>query len=257
MDPITVYLCALALGLGVFLALWPLGLILGDVSVADAWWGPGVLAGLLLTLWIGETGSGARAALLVLLIGVWAARLCFVMLRRRIRHGEEDRRYREIRHAWGESFWWKSLFIVFALQGALQWLIAIAPLAGALAPDAPIGAVGALGALLAALGLGLEAVSDAQLDRFKRQAGPDALLVTGLRAHIRHPSYAGEMAFWWGIWLIAAEASAWWAIISPLLVTLLLTKVSGAPMTGASLKATKPEYAAWAARTPAFIPRLR
>lgn len=257
MDLLTPLLPALALSLCGFVALWLLSLRLCDASVADAWWGPGILAGLGLAAGLAGADSHLRVGLVAALVGIWSLRLGFTMLRRRLRHGAEDRRYRELREHYGASFWWKSLFIVFLLQGLLQWLIALAPIAAVLAPPAPVGAIGWAGALVAAAGLALEAKSDAELDRFKRTAAPDALLTGGLRRHVRYPSYAGEILFWAGIWLIAAEAGAWWSVLSPLLVLLLLTRVSGAPMTGEGLARTRPGYAEWAARTPALFPRLR
>ena len=256
MDRIDLYLAALALGLGVFVALWPVSLLRRDASLVDAWWGPGFLACLALVWSLSGAPEHARALLLLALVGVWSLRLGFVLMRRRLAEGEEDARYRDIRKSWGVAFWWKSLFIVFGLQGVLQFLVALAPLAGVMAAPAPLGFLGIAGAGLALLGLALETQADRELDRFKATAKPGALLTTGLRAYVRHPNYSGEIAFWWGIWLIAAEAGAWWAVLSPLLLTLLLVKVSGAAMTGDHLRRSKPGYAEWAARTPAFFPRL-
>lgn len=257
MDQIELLGWALALGLGGFVALWPLSLAMRDASVVDAWWGPGAVAVLALVWALAGAPDHARAALLFGLVALWGLRLGLTLIRRRVEHGAEDSRYQAIRRSWGSSFWWKSLFIVFLLQGALQFVIVLAPVAGLLAPPAPLGALGLAGALVAAAGLMLEAQADRELDRFKARAQPGALLTTGLRAHVRHPAYTGEIAFWWGVFLIAAEAGAWWAVVSPLLLTFLLTKVSGAPMTGESLRQSKPGYAEWAARTPAFLPRLR
>ena len=247
---------ALALGLGGFAVLWPLSVKLRDASIVDAWWGPGVLASALLVWMLSGAAAEPRALVVLALAGLWGMRLGFVLMRRRARHGGEDARYQEIRRSWGPSFWWKSLFIVFLLQGALQWIVALAPLSALIAAPSTFGALGLAGAALALAGLALEARADRELDRFKASAKPGELLTTGLRAHIRHPAYTGEMAFWWGMFLIAAEAGAWWAVISPILLTFLLTKVSGAPMTGDSLRRSKPGYSEWAARTPAFLPRL-
>ena len=41
---------------------------------------------------------------------------------------------------------------------------------------------------------------------------------------------------------------------SPLLMTVLLVRVSGVTLLEANLRETKPEYAAYVERTPAFIP---
>lgn len=257
METLDIFLIALGPSLGVFLMLWPLSLLLNDASVADAWWGPGILAAAG-TIWaLSGAPSHARALLLLALVGLWACRLGFVMIRRRLRLGREEPRYTDVRRSLGAEFWWKSLFIIFALQGVLQFLISLTALSGLLAPAAPPGLIAIAGAAIALAGLGLEAASDAQLDRFKRDAPARALLTAGLRAHVRYPSYTGEMLFWWGLWLIAAEAGAWWSVVSPVIVTGLLTMVSGAPMTGERLSRTRPAYADWAGRTPAFLPRLR
>ena len=111
---------AFALSLGVFLALWPVSVVLRDVSIVDAWWGPGFLAAALVA-WPG--GTDARTLLLLGLVGFWALRLGAVMIRRRLRHGAEDSRYQMIRKSWGPAFWWKSFFIVFLLQGVLQCVV--------------------------------------------------------------------------------------------------------------------------------------
>lgn len=254
MDSITALAPAFAISFGVFIALWPISLLMRDVSIVDAWWGPGFLAAALVA-WDGA-GDG-RTSLLLALVGVWAVRLGVVMVRRRVRHGEEDSRYQLIRESWGASFWWKSLFIVFVLQGVLQCVIALPPLIALTSPVVPIGAIAILGTVIAVAGLTLEIVADAQLDTFKKTAAKSDICDTGLRAHVRHPNYAGEMIFWVGVWLIAAEAGAWWTIISPLLLIFLLTKVSGAPMQRSTMKRSRPGYAAYVESTPAFLPGFK
>lgn len=256
MAELSIYLYALALSGAVFLALWPVSLALRDVGVVDAWWGPGFgVAALVVWRFAGAPDDG-RALLLLSLILIWSARLSFVMVRRWFHHEGEDRRYRMIRRSWGASFWWKSLFIVFVLQGVLQWLVALGPMSGMIAVPAPIGIIAIIGLALALSGLVLETIADAQLDRFKRTAPAGALLTTGLRAHVRHPNYTGEILFWWGVWLIAAPVAPVWAILSPILLTVLLTRVSGAPILAETLGGSRADFAAYAARTPAFIPRF-
>lgn len=254
MDDLPTYLHALALSGAVFLSLWPVSLALRDVGVVDAWWGPGFGAAALVVWWIADGPDNARALLLLSLILIWSIRLGVVMARRWFAHAEEDHRYRMIRRSWGASFWWKSLFIVFVLQGALQWLVALGPLSGIIAAPAPLGAIAFVGIAIALAGLALETVADAQLDKFKRTAPKDALLTTGLRAHVRHPNYSGEILFWWGVWLIVAPVAPFWAILSPILLTILLTKVSGAPILAETLGKSRSSFAGYAACTPAFIP---
>ena len=249
------YIYALCLSLAVFVSLWPVSVAMRDVSIVDAWWGPGFFAAALLVYVL--TGAEGPHALTALgLVGVWAVRLGFILLRRRLRHGAEDNRYVGMRASWGPSFWWKSFFIVFLLQGALQWVVVFPAMAAISAAPSSLGVLAWFGLAIAIAGFALEAKADAELDEFKKSARPGDLLQTGLRRHMRHPNYTGEMIFWWGVWLIAADAGAWWTIFAPATLTFLLTKVSGAGITGGHLKKSKPAFREYAARTPAFLPRL-
>jgi steroid 5-alpha reductase family enzyme len=80
----------------------------------------------------------------------------------------------------------------------------------------------------------------------------------GLWRYSRHPNYFGECCLWWGIWLVAAAAGAGWTVVSPLVMTVLLLKVSGVPLLEKDLGRHRPGYAEYVRRTPAFVPwRLR
>lgn len=254
LTDLPIYLHALVLSGAVFLALWPVSLALRDVGVVDAWWGPGFGAAALVVWWVAGAPDNARAVLLLSLILIWSLRLGVVMVRRWFAHAEEDRRYRMIRRSWGRTFWWKCLFIVFGLQGVMQWLVALGPLSGIIAAPAPLDAFAVVGLAIALAGLALETVADAQLDKFKQAAPEGGLLTSGLRTYVRHPNYSGEILFWWGVWLIVAPVAPVWAILSPILLTALLTKVSGAPILAETLMESRAGFAEYAARTPAFIP---
>ncbi|MFT6773477.1 MAG: steroid 5-alpha reductase family enzyme [Paracoccaceae bacterium] len=242
-----------------FLALWPISLLRRDASVVDLWWGPGFVAfvaAAALAHHFGNRGEGAWGAhgvVAVALMTLWAARLTWTMAARRARAGVEDPRYAELRAAWGAGWWWKSLFLVFALQAAIQSALA-APFAGvALAAPVAPGPLLILGVMVALSGLTVETIADTQLDRWSA-ANPDTLCVTGLRRLARHPNYAGEIIFWTGLALIGLESGAPWALLTPCLLAGLLGYVSGKPMTEARL-ARHPGWDAYAAATPAFVPR--
>lgn len=244
-------LCSLAM----FAALWPVSVCLTDVSVADFMWGPGFAFQIGVALVVaGE--DGARALLIFALVAVWSVRMGWVLIRRRFREGREDPRYAGIRRSWGEGFWWKSLVIVFMLQAFVQWTITSGAIAGAIADDQLPGWLAGLGAAIALAGFALEAIADWQLDRFRRRHGRGGLLTAGLRAHVRHPNYTGEIVFWLGIALIGIEAGAWLAALSPVVVAVLLARVSGAPVLNERLSATRRGYCEYRRRTPAFVPFL-
>jgi len=77
-----------------------------------------------------------------------------------------------------------------------------------------------------------ESVGDAELARFvKDPLNKGKLLRSGLWRYTRHPNYFGEVALWWGIWLIALGVpGGWFGIVGPLTITILILKVSGIPM---------------------------
>lgn len=246
-------------GLGIIFALfttiWILSLLRRDASVVDAWWG----IGFVVLSWAYAFISGAptqRSWLVVALVIVWGLRLSLHIARRNRGHGE-DPRYREMREKHGESFWWKSLFIVFWLQAIILWIVSL-PLAKAIGAPTPttLTALDILGLLTFLIGLTFEAVGDFQLARFKADpSNRSKVMDQGLWRYTRHPNYFGDATLWWGFFLFAlATPGGWWTIISPLLMTTLLMKVSGVALLEQKLRETKPAYRYYERRTSAFFP---
>lgn len=103
-----------------------------------------------------------------------------------------------------------------------------------------------------------EAVGDYQLVRFKARADSHGqVLDTGLWKYTRHPNYFGEFCMWWAFYLFAVSSGGWWSIASPLLMSLLLLKVSGVAMLEKTITNRRPEYAEYIRRTNAFFPGPR
>jgi steroid 5-alpha reductase family enzyme len=186
-------------------------------------------------------------------VALWGLRLAAYITWRN--WGEpEDARYREIRRRNEPHFALKSLYLVFGLQAVLAWIVSL-PLLATARGDAPLGVVDGLGAALAGAGLALETVADFQLARFKRDAGNRGrVLDSGLWRYSRHPNYFGECCVWWGLACLGFGAGAWWATVSPLLMTWLLLRVSGVALLEKSIGARRPAYAEYVRRTSAFAP---
>jgi steroid 5-alpha reductase family enzyme len=111
------------------------------------------------------------------------------------------------------------------------------------------------GVLLWLAGLLFEVVGDWQLARFRRsRPAPGAVLDTGLWRYTRHPNYFGEALLWWGIYLLALSAGAWWSVVGPLLLTFLLLRVSGVALLEKDIGERRPAYRDYVHRTNAFIP---
>ncbi|MDM0106180.1 DUF1295 domain-containing protein [Variovorax sp. J22R24] len=246
-------------GLAVALAFagltWLASLARRDVSLVDRTWsffiaGAGVVYFALLP------APGRRGLWMLVLVLAWALRLSLFITWRNRGRGE-DRRYREIRERNQPGFAWKSLYLVFGLQAVLAWTVS-APLLVGMAANRSAGWLDAPGFALAAFGIVFETVGDAQMARF--QADPShrgKVMDRGLWRFTRHPNYFGEACVWWGLWLMAMAGAGWsgaWSLVSPVLMTVLLLKVSGVSLLEKNIAERRPGYREYASRTNAFIP---
>ncbi|MFN0303839.1 MAG: DUF1295 domain-containing protein [Burkholderiales bacterium] len=231
---------------------WLLGVIKRDVSIVDSLWSLFFLAGGFVYA-ISADASGPRVMLMLTLVTLWALRLSVYLTWRN--WGEsEDRRYQAIRARNDPGFTWKSLYLVFGLQGVLACIIALT-LFAALSDPGPLGVLDYAGATLWGIGFLFETIADRQLARFKADATQQGkVLDTGLWRYTRHPNYFGEATLWWGFFLLALGAGGWWTLFAPLLMTFLLLKVSGVALLEVDIHERRPAYRAYIHRTNAFVP---
>lgn len=254
MTLITVYGIGLAATLGLMTLLWLFSLQLKNSSIVDIFWG----AGFVIVNWIyfalTPDGFLIRKLLICALVTIWGLRLStHIFLRNRGK--PEDFRYQKWRQENGNRWWWWSFFQVFLLQGVLLWIIS-APLLAAQfsALSDHLTLLDFLGAAVWLVGFYFEAKGDYQLSQFK--ANPEnkgKILDSGVWRYTRHPNYFGDSAQWWGYYLIAASAGGWWTIFSPILMTILLLRVSGVALLEKTME-TKPGYKEYIEKTSAFIP---
>ncbi|MBM4376526.1 MAG: DUF1295 domain-containing protein [Deltaproteobacteria bacterium] len=242
--------------LAIMAGVWLASVRLRDASIVDPWWSILFLAVTARTVL--ATGIDARKAVLVALVAAWALRL-FAHLALRSRGKPEDPRYAAFRARFGAArYWWVSFFQVFVLQGALALVIS-APLqyAASRPVGEPFHGLDALGLVLFVAGFACETSADVQLQRFRNDPSMRGkVLDTGLFAWSRHPNYFGDAVLWWGFGCFAASSLVGAAtLLGPALMTYLLVRVSGVTMLDAYLTKTRPGYAEYIARTPAFIPR--
>jgi steroid 5-alpha reductase family enzyme len=235
--------------------VWLLSLPTKNASLADIFWGLGFV--LIAWLTFGLTGGYmGRKVLLTLLTTVWGLRLSLYILWRNWGKGE-DRRYQAWRAKRGADFWWVSLFNVFLTQAVLLWLVSLTVQIGQMAATpARLTGLDVLGALLWLTGFSFEALADWQLARFKADpANRGKVMNRGLWAYSRHPNYFGESLIWWGLFLIAlATPHGWWALISPVVITFLLLKVSGVVLLEKDIVERRPGYQEYRETTSAFMP---
>jgi steroid 5-alpha reductase family enzyme len=248
----TLALCGGAV-LALLLLTWLLSVALRDVSIVDVAWGLGFVVVAWVAFAVGD-GDDARRTLLAVLVSVWGLRLAGYLGLRKLRHRGEDPRYGAWRERWGDRFWLVSLFTVFLLQAVLLWIVSL-PVQAASAQDGGLGVLDWIGVALWAIGAFFEAVGDAQMARFKGDAANRGTVMDrGLWRYTRHPNYFGDFCVWWGIGLIALSSGAWWSLIGPVVITVLLTRVSGKDHLERAM-AQRPGYAEYVERTSGFVPR--
>ena len=248
-------LAGLATVLTAVTLVWLLSLRLRDASIADVGWGLGFVLLAWLYCLLSPTLT-PRSWLVAALITLWGTRLSWHIFRRH-RGQDEDSRYRAMRASHGQAFWWRSLFTVFWLQGAILWFVAL-PVMVAVRAARPtaLTAVDALGIALFAIGFAVEVLGDSQLERFKAEpVNRGQVLDRGLWRYTRHPNYFGDATLWWGLYAIAsATPGGWLTVLSPALMMFLLMRVSGVSLLEEGLKVSKPGYQEYIATTPAFFP---
>lgn len=241
--------------LSLMLSLWVASLIKKDASIVDIFWGLGFVQIAFISA-LFSTGSVQRRILITSLVFIWGVRLSLHIFLRNSGKGE-DFRYKAMRAHHGSRFPIVSLFTVFLLQGVLMFIISLPLQVGATAktPDRLIW-IDYLGVAFWLIGFLFEAVGDWQLKVFKSNPdNRDRVMDSGLWRYSRHPNYFGDALLWWGYFLIAlATPLGIWTIFSPVIMTLLLMKVSGVALLEKTLVETKPQYAEYTRRTSAFFP---
>ena len=255
MSLFTGWLHALPWVLATALLVWALCTLRRNLGLVDIFWSLFVLVAAL--CFVREAPEPTSRMLLVLLLaGIWAVRLA-AYLAVRNRNAPEDHRYQAIRARNQPRFAWKSLYLVFGLQAVLAFIVSL-PLYAAMTSTAPLSVLDVAGAALVVAGVMVESIADAQLADFRDDpANRDAVLDQGLWRYSRHPNYFGEFCVWWGFFLLALAAGGWWSIASPLLMSLLLMRVSGVTLMEKDIQGRRPGYAGYVARTNAFFPGPR
>ncbi len=240
---------------GLLTAVWLVGTALRNHSLMDIAYPLAPWAALVAGwLALGADHSG-HTLLLLGCATVWSWRLSGYLGMRYLPHGEEAR-YAKWRQRGGESWWWWSYFQIYATQGVIVWIWTW-PMALALGTAGPPSAWAWLGLAACVVGFVFEAGGDWQMHRFRTNpAMKGRVMDQGLWAWCRHPNYFGEAMTWLGYGLFALAAPwGWLGLPAVLMVFWFMNRGSALSMTERYMVKTKPGYADYMARTPAFFPR--
>ncbi|MFI5430120.1 DUF1295 domain-containing protein [Aeromicrobium sp. UC242_57] len=227
-------------------------------SIIDIFWGPGFVVAAVVSYLVSARGDGndTRRLVVLVLTAVWGLRLGAYIGKRNIGHGE-DRRYTSMmRQRKDQALIPFLIRRIYGMQGGLIILISL-PVQFAMYQSEAIGIIGSIGIAIWLIGFLFEAVGDWQLARFKADpANAGKVMDRGLWAWTRHPNYFGDACVWVGLFLLALGAP--WglvAIVSPIVMTKLLTSFSGKAVLERGMRRSKGEaYEAYVASTSGFFP---
>lgn len=196
-----------------------------------------------------------RDILLALFVWIWAFRLgSFLFIR--VKKAGSDGRFDLMK----KDFWW--FLMTWTIQGLWVFLtLAMALAAITSESKMAIDVFAVIGTLIWIFGFSIEVIADQQKTNFKDDpANKDSFITVGLWSWSRHPNYFGEMVLWIGIAVIAFPVLIGWqlvALISPIFVIFLLTRISGITMLesrGYKKWKDDPTYIDYLERTSVLVP---
>lgn len=151
---------------------------------------------------------------------------------------------------------WISVSLLYVAQTSPAAYLLIRRAAGGQAGESPLTGCGIA---LAAVGLLLESLADAQKSAAKKKQ-PDRWVEGGLYRIVRCPNYLGEVLFWLGIYLagMPGYVSGWsWVVASSGFVLIVYVMLSGARRLERGQDARyggEAGYRDYTARTPILLP---
>ena len=192
--------------------------------------------------------------LLGVLAGLWGFRLGTHLFLRNLGK-PEDGRYQRFRKEWAGNVN-RNMFWFFQFQALMALLLAVGFMVVAYRSDSPGTLWTALAVVVWLISVIGEAISDWQLEQFKKNpANKGKVCSQGLWHYSRHPNYFFECLHWFTYAFLAIGSPwVWVALIPAAVMAWLLLKMSGIPITEAHLAKSRPGYADYIRTTSAFIP---
>jgi steroid 5-alpha reductase family enzyme len=235
---------------------WAAARKLDNYGIVDAVWAYCFTAGAIL-LAVFSDGWGPRRLTIALMGALWSLRLgSFLAKRIYSHHPGEDTRYQQLRKEYGAQVPFR-FFLFFQMQ-AVSVVVLVFPFLVA-SQNTALGfhPLEWAGMLLWACSLAGEAVADHQMNQFKSNPkNKGEVCDVGLWRYSRHPNYFFESCIWWGFFSFAlASPFGWASIYCPVIMLLLLLKVTGVPPSEQqSLRTRGEKYRAYQRRTSIFVP---
>jgi steroid 5-alpha reductase family enzyme len=245
-----------AIAAGIQLVLWLIAQQSKNAGIVDVGWALSFTPIVWFLVWQSSLNP-AHIIPIALVVTAWSLRLGLYLIERGAAHGPEEGRYLHLREKWHPNAS-RAFFLFFQAQAALTGFLSIAFVIPLLtlprsASWQPVIWAGLGVSILSIIG---EAISDAQLARFKKTAARGSVCDVGLWSWSRHPNYFFESLYWAGLGITGfAYHGGWIAWASCILLTLSIFRVTGIPATEAqALRSKGDKYRAYQARTSVFVP---
>lgn len=252
-------------GVGIFFAAMMLSLLIqlagfipaylkSTEKYYDLFGGVGFVGSMIFIL-VATDAVTARGWILGALVIIWSLRLStFLFLR--IRKSGGDSRFDDIKKqpakfllTWTFQALWVGLVssaawigITSVNQRGITWIVWV-------------------GVALWAFGNVFELTADLQKTAWrKRPENKGEFIDEGLWSISRHPNYFGEIVIWIGVFIASFEVFTGWqwiGVVSPIFITLLLTKVSGVPLQAKAAEKRwghRQDWQEYKKRTPVLVP---
>ena len=236
--------------------IWVWAYRIKNAGIVDIFWAFNFLI-IAIIIWLLADGFEMRKNILCALAGLWSIRLGIYLLIRVGSHlDEEEGRYKQLRAEWAPHENLK-FFIFFQMQALSNVFLAIPFFIIAVNPETEISISEYIGAGMWLLSIIGEGLSDWQLKQFKKNpSNKGKVCEAGFWNYSRHPNYFFQLMIWISVLIFALPSNyGWIAIVCPLVIGLLIFKVTGIPMTEEqSLRSKGDLYREYQRTTSVFIP---
>ena len=231
--------------------LWFSTLKIKRADFIDIYWGPSFFLSALLIFFLNNNFTLASYIILIL-VGIWGMRLGLYLFFRNIKK-DEDKRYIKIRDSIGNIGLY---FITYMIQVILIGLVSL-PIQILIIQNEAIDLnfISLIGVIITFTGIIIESIADLQMSKFKAiPNNKGKLMDKGLWQFSRHPNYFGDSLFWWGIFIFSySYTSNLLIVISPIIMTYFLMRVSGVTLLERQLRYKKEGYEEYINNTSSFI----
>jgi steroid 5-alpha reductase family enzyme len=232
-----------------------------DNSVMDIAYGPAFFTSIIGAAYLTNT-SGLLLMVIISCIGIWSLRLSSRIFAKNFGK-PEDARYAKWREQWMEKgrvyFLIRSYLQVNLLQVVIIFFVALPAILALSYPTAYSDTFLLAGSLIFLFGFAYETMADWQLDQFitRKKAGTEEadLMTQGLFKYSRRPNYFGETLIWWGLAIMVLPLPfGYLSLVSPLLITYIVTKVTGPMLENSFLEKYPEKYQQYIESTSYLVP---